>query len=417
MSVTSLKSRKNSSLLFFCEGISYAHIARSSIVAQWLKSLNYPVVVACTKVSSSLFAEKGFETVNIEITDPVDIYRRLRQNGIMYETKDLLKYYRQDRHLIESIQPRLILSEFRFTVLQLAKKYGIPSVGMTEAACHPSFVPDGSVPNPFAKPHFIPLWLLDFIARRTPVGKVINQQTIEYLSIPLQEASIAYKLEPLPTFFDYASQGDICLICDHPDLIPIDPLRPGDLFTGALLWQRPDPLPSEIARLNPDCKTVYVSLGTQESLPTDFLESYIEQLLKHNLQVIVSRGKRSFNLKLTHDRLFVFDFINDSKIFPYVDLLVYPGGAMTTYQALSCGVPLLALPAHANQHFYAEAIARNKLGSFFRPSRLKIEELVKATLSLLNNLEIKNSAKTFEKKLASFDAKEKIVNRIKALIN
>jgi len=416
MRVTNSEPKNTSPLLFFVEGISYAHIARSLILAQWLKSLNYPLVVACTQASSSLFTDNGFQTVTIEIADPKAIYRRLRQNGIMYEAKDLVKYYEQDKLLIENLQPRLIVSEFRFSALQLAKKYGIPSVGITEATCHPHFVPDGSVPDPFAKPRFIPLWLLDFIARRTPIGKKINRKTIEYISAPLRKASVASGLEPLPTFFDYASQGDICLLCDHPDFIPIKPLRQGDFYTGALLWERPEPLPPELLHLNPRKKTVYVSLGTQESLPTGFLTSYVKQLLKHGLQVVVSRGKRSFDLEVTHKRLFVFDFVNDSKIFPHVDLLVYPGGAMTTYQALSGGVPLIALPAHANQHFYAEAIVSHQLGCFFRPSRLRINSLVKATLRILANSKNKTNVEVFQKKLAVFDMRETILSHIEALI-
>ncbi|MDJ0577470.1 MAG: glycosyltransferase [Xenococcaceae cyanobacterium MO_234.B1] len=404
-------------IIIFSEGISYAHIARSLIIAQWLKQLSHPIVVACTEASSSLFSAEGLETVTIETADPMAIYWRLRQGSMMYETEDLLKYFKQDDRLIQHIQPRLIVSEFRFTALQLAKKYGIPSVGITEATCHPNFVPDGSVPDPFAKPRFLPLWLLDFISKRTKIGEKINQQTIENISISLREASKAYGLEPLPTFFDYASQGDICLLCDHPELIPIEPLRPGDIYTGALLWQRPEPLPAELFRLDSNKKTVYICPGTQESLLTSFLESYVKKLLKHGLQIIVSRGKRSLELTVAHENFFIFDFVNENKLLPKVDLIVYPGGAMTTYQALSCGVPLITLPAHANQHFYSEAIARNKLGCFFRPSRLKIDTLVRATLRLLKDSVSEASTKEFQKKLASFEGRETILSRVETLIS
>lgn len=137
---------------------------------------------------------------------------------------------------------------------------------------------------------------------------------------------MAYGTEVLPTFFDYASQGDICLFCDHPALIPINPLRPGDFYTGALLSERPEPLPSVLSRLDPGKKTIYVSLGTQESLPTHFLENYIQQLLSKNLQVIVSLGQRPLRMSIKHNNLFVFEFVNDSKLLALVDLMVYPEG-------------------------------------------------------------------------------------------
>ncbi|VEP14446.1 conserved hypothetical protein [Hyella patelloides LEGE 07179] len=404
-------------LLIFSEGISYAHIARSLIFARWLKQLDYSILVACPDSSSSLFQAEEFETISLKIAEPKAIYQRLRQGKMMYETKDLVQYFEQDDSLLKRIQPQLVISEFRFTALQLAKKYGIPSVGLTEATCHVNFVPDKTVPDPFAKPSFAPLWLLDFIAQKTVIGELINKQTIKNISISLREASVAYGLEPLPTFFDYASQGDICLICDHPDLVPIKSLRPGDIYTGAMLWERHEPLPLELSQLDTDKKTVYICPGTQESLPTDFLVSYIQKLLEQNLQVIVSRGKRNFDLTIDNKNLFIFDFINENKLLYQVDVMVYPGGAMSTYQALSCGVPLIPLPAHANQHFYAEALARNQLGYFFRPSRLKIDALVKKTLHLLNDSITKAATKKFQQKLDSFEAKETILKRIEKLLN
>lgn len=403
-------------ILLFSEGVSYGHIIRSLIIAKWLTSLNYQIIIACTKASSSLFINEGFKTVTIEIADPPAIYQRLRQGGMMYETADLIKYFEQDDYLIKSIQPVLIVSEFRFTALQLAKKYSIPSVGLTDATCHPNFVPDKTVPDSFAKPRFIPLSILDFISQRTTIGEQINKKTIKNISVSLREASIAYGLEPLPTFFDYASQGDICLLCDHPDLIPIKPLRPGDIYTGAMLWERSEPLPPELNNLDTNKKTVYICPGTQESLSTYFLISYIQKLLEQNLQVIVSRGKRNFELNIDNPNLFVFDFINENKLLSQVDLMVYPGGAMSTYQALSCGVPLIALPAHANQHFYAENIAKNGLGCFFRPSRLRIDTLIKATKEFLDSRETQTKMKKFQQKLVTYNPEKNILRHIKDLI-
>ena len=335
----------------------------------------------------------------------------------MYETEDLLNYFKQDEAIIEQFKPCLIVSEFRFTALQLAKKLGIPSVGMTDATCHPHFEINGTVPDPLAKPNFLPLWFFDFIAQKTPLGKQMNRQIVQKISTSLREASATYGLEVLPTFFDYASQGDICLLCDHPDLIPIHPLRSGDIYTGALLWENPDSLPPELTKLNSNYKTVYISLGTQESLPTNFLDNYVEELLKKKLQVIISRGKRSFNLDIQqNDTLYLFDFLNDSKVLPLVDTMIYPGGAMTTYQALSCGVPLIALPAHANQHFYSEALAHNQLGCFFRPSRLKIDALVEKTFHLLNNSITRAAIKKFQQKIGSFNPRDAILKQIEDLL-
>ena len=61
---------------------------------------------------------------------------------------------------------------------------------------------------------------------------------------------------------------------------------------------------------------------------------------------------------------------------------------MSTYQALVCEVPLLVLPAHVNQHFYAEAIARTKIGQYLLPSKITTRQLIKKTINMLSDQEL-----------------------------
>ncbi len=404
-------------ILFFCEGISFAHVARSLVVTKWLRDLGLPITVACAPSRAPLFRTIADSVASRQMADPKAIYSRLVQGSAMFETEELLGYFEEDEQLIRELKPGLIASEFRFTALQLANKHGIPCVGLTEATCHPAFIPEGTVPDSFAKPRFLPLEFLDYISQKTSIGRWLTRQTIDRISAPFRKASQAYGLDPLPTFFDYASQGDLCLLCDDPNLIPIANLRPGDLYTGALHWDPGDPAPPELARLDAGAQTVYVSLGTQESLGTDFVPEYVRRMLAHGVQIVLSRGNRPFTLDMADSKLFAFDFVNDLRVIPLTDLLVYPGGAMTTYAALSCGVPLLALPAHANQHFYAEAIARNHLGRFFRPSRLDVEELVKATLGMLSDESFRANARAFQARLLEFQGKGAVLARIRALLS
>lgn len=405
-----------SSILIFVEGMSFAHVIRALMIADWLRAARCPIVVACADRVAPHFRAKGFETLSLGEVDPALIYQRLSRGQPMYTADELTQYFQQDEQLIKRLQPSLIVSEFRITALQLAEHFGIPSIGITEATCHPEYKTEWSVlPDPFAKPRVAPLWLLDCLSRSSPLTERIKRRKLAESTAPFQAASVRYGLKPLPSFFDYLSQGDLCLICDHPALIPLHSLRPQDCYIGPLIWQRPDPLPDELSQLSPHKKTVYICPGTQNALSVKFLPSYIKQLLAHDLQVIVSRGRREFDLALSHPNLFVFDFVNDSKLMPLVDLMVYPGGSMTTYQALSNGVPLIALPAHINQHFCAEAIAHLQLGVFFRPSRLRARALTAATLRLLADVKTKQRVDYFKRVLTSMQPKDIFLERLSAV--
>ena len=406
-----------SPILIFCEAISYGHKARALIMARWLKPLGRKLIVACPENSSYMYTEDGFETVKLDIAEPTKIYSRLCQGRAMYVTEEVLNYYRQDDQLIADIKPCLIVSEFRFTAQQLAAKYGIPCVSIIETTTHPNFEPDLSLPDPYAKPTFIPIEILDFFSQKTPIGRIVKGFAEADLSQPMRQASKAYGLEVLPKYYDYLANADLCLLCDHPAMIPVHPLRPQDIYVGAMLLESSEPLPSELSKLDPNKKTVYLCPGTQGSLKTDFAEPYINLLLKAGIQVILSRGKRQFDISFNHPNLLVFDFINESKLLSQVDLVVYPGGLMTTYQSLYSGVPLMAIPAHANQLFCAQSIKRNHLGYYIRPSRLKVEKLMELTLDLLDNQNVKANVKSMQHQLTIFNGSQVAISRIKSLLN
>lgn len=376
------------SVLLFCEGISHGHLARALVMSQWLQNSSLQLRVVCPAKHASLFHQYRLATLPLSVADPALIYHRLRQGKAMYTREELIAYYREDKELLDEHQPDLVISEFRFTALQLAQQRSIPSVGMTDATCHPHLKILDRLPDPVAKPRFVPLPWLRALSNG-PVGRVLEGQFLQQAVAPFQQASQAVGLPTLESFFAYTSQGDLCLLCDDPRLIPIQALRPQDRYTGALLWQRTEPLPEKIIQLQPHIPTVYVALGTQPSLSTNFLPSYVQALLDRGAQVVVSKGNREVAINVRHSRLQVYDFINEGKLMPYIDVIVYPGGAMTTYQALTGQTALLVLPAHGNQHLYAQYIAHQGFGQFLLPSRTTTAKLVARTYQLLEDSALK----------------------------
>ena len=239
---TEMNPSSDAPILLVSEGISYCHVVRPLIIGRWLKELDLPILVACPKGHQQVFADEGFATTPIETADPVKIYSRLAKGKTLYEANELLEYFEQDQQLISQVSPRMIVADFRFTIQQLATQAGIPLVGITSASCHPNFPLDGTTPNPFVKPAFLPAEFIDAL-QKTFIGAVTRKLLVKQLSAPYRQASSKYGMPVLPTFFDYASQGDLCLLSDHPEIMPVSQLRPQDIYTGALIWERDDPLP------------------------------------------------------------------------------------------------------------------------------------------------------------------------------
>jgi UDP:flavonoid glycosyltransferase YjiC (YdhE family) len=382
------------------------------IIGRWLKELNKPILVACPKGHQQVFENEGYRTIPIETADPVAIYSRLAKGKTLYTTNELLEYFAQDEQLIKNVSPRLIVADFRFPLLQLAKRAGIPSVGITSASCHPNFPLDGTTPNPFVRPSFIPPEFIDAI-QKTFIGALTRKLLVSDLSRPYRKASAKYGLPMLPTFFDYASQGDLCLLSDHPEIMPIIQLRPQDLYTGALIWERDDALPAELSHLPADRRKVYITVGTQESMSLGFLEELLKRLLDEGYVVILSKGNRRFDVSIQDSRLFVFDFLNETKLLPLVDLYIYHGSAMSTYHGLYFGVPMISIPVQADQHFHSESLIRNGVGKLFRPVQLRVAKLVSTVRQIVDDPTFRHASKRTQSLLIKYSGRKEVVQRIR----
>ena len=402
-------------ILIFSESISFCHIVRPLILARWVRRLGYPIICACSEKARPIFQREGFETTSIKVGQPEKIYRDLALGRRMHSAENL--FFSDDERLIRSYKPRLIISDFRFSALQLAHALRIPSVNITSASCHPNFNRLSSLPDCLARPRFISPQLLQALYLRTPgLNKLLYQLVMKYHSAPLKRASGRAGLKPLTDFYQYAGLGDLVLISDHPDVLPLTQIRSQDMYIGALSWTRADPLPEELEQLDAEKKTVYISLGTQEALDVGFLHPLVDRLLSSGLQVIISRGGRK-SLPLPTRRLgcLIFDFINEQVLLPHVDVFLYHGGAMSTYEGLASGTPMVAIPAMSDQHYHAEALVRLGIGASVRPSSLNVEQLAQLVRNFALDLNLQARAKEWGARVRSYDRRDDIIERIAAM--
>ena len=404
-------------ILLFSEGISFCHVVRPLVIGKWIRSLgDIDLVVAAPANRVPFFAEEGFQTEVIQVADPREIYKRLSVGGPIYTIDDLDKYYLDDSRLLDRIEPQVVIADFRFPLLQLSQDRNIPTIGITSASCHPSFDNSGSVPNCFLKPRILPPAMIDY-ADGTFLGNTVRRQLLKQISRPYQVASRRHKMPVLESFFEYASLGDLCLLSDHPEVMPIEHLRPRDQYTGPLTWHRETRLPDGLSgTLSKASSVVYITVGTQESMDTGFVGPLAKSLTSRGITTVVSRGGRSFEMPFEHEKLFVFNFVNESKLLPLVDLWIYHGRALSTYNGLVFGVPMISIPQQADQHFHSLALERLQVGKLIRPRELVVTELVKLAMSFLEDNQIYDRCRFISDKLASTELQQRAKNRIRVFL-
>ena len=405
-------------ILLFSEGISMAHVLRPLLIARWLRTLGLPIVVACPATRQEFFVAEGFSTTIITIPNATALYARLQQPGqAMYTVAELHAEALEDEALLDKLDPCLVLADFRFTALLAAYKRGIPTVNISSVSCHPAF---DTIRSGWPEP-YLPTWMPETLGSKLYdrfLGAMIAQASLPRLASSLQELARQQGYPVLATFFEYASFGDLCLLCDHPAVMPLKQLRSQDVYTGALVWNRGDSLPARLADFDQHVPTIYITPGTQDALPVTMLEPYVKQLLAHGFQVILSKGQRAFELAFDHPQLVVVDFINNcADLLQHVDLFVHHGGQMSMYLGMTHGVPMLALPPIAECFFHAKAIEEQGVGQLLRPSRLTQAALMANTLDILTTTDYQLNATRLQQQIHSFDNRELVCTRIVQLLD
>lgn len=373
-----------SPVLLFCEAISHGHVVRCLGLAEALCAAGVGLVVAVPARLQHHFRAIGIAVADLQVVDTALLFARLCALEPTYTTAEIDGYYLQDKELLDRWRPRLVLSDHRVTAIQLAHRLGIPTVSLAEATVLPGFDPGScSLPDGLARPRWCPMPVLDAFAR-TSCWRRLAGRIARRLAEPWRVASRRHGAAELDTYLDYVSAGDLVLAADHPGLWPQVRLRPQDRYIGPCAARDHRPLPTELLdRIAGRVPLVYVSLGTQPALDPQLLLGELRGLLDAGYALVVSRGGRPVELPLTHERLLVLDFINDDLFLQHCDALVYGGGSCTTWKALAAGVPLVCLPAHPNQHFYADALGKAGVARLLRPNRLRRGQLVAAVRNAL----------------------------------
>ncbi|WP_165440598.1 glycosyltransferase [Rubripirellula amarantea] len=184
--------------------------------------------------------------------------------------------------------------------------------------------------------------------------------------------------------------------------MPVKNLRREDCYTGVLTWnQNREHQDTSFSYDGSNCKRIYITVGTQESMATDFLPEVIDALLKEGHYIIVSKGGRNFQIPRTHECLEVHDFLDENALLTTIDLWISHGSAMSIYNGLYYGVPIISLPVQADQHFHSVALLRLGVGDLLRPRDLRIETLLEKVKHVLTDAETRTRCNSLRKELTN----------------
>ena len=376
-------------ILCCVEGMSLGHVAKAATVCEALARRGAELHISVPQAHHKWFARVDATLVHSDVVDSSTFYDRFKAGLPPYDSQTLTGYLEQDAALISTVRPDLVLSEFRMTAIEVARSKDVPTIALTEATTIPTFpFSSAAVPDAHVKPAWMPPAILKRL-QSTPPGRRVLDQIVADNVAPWQEALKAFGLPQPENFFELVGSADLCLINDLPGLVDAPP-RPGrDIYTGPLLYDFPGAeafsLPARTDRLR-----AYITGGTQGTRQgTAGLEALCLDLLEAGWEVFLSGGNRLSDWSLDHANLHFLEFVDESELFPEIDLVVHPGGLMTAYRAMAFDLPQLLLPTHANQHYLCEALEVHKLGVMLRKRDRKTSKVRRAVRRLTTDADIR----------------------------
>ncbi|MGH7257575.1 MAG: glycosyltransferase [Nitrospiraceae bacterium] len=393
-------------ILFVAEAVSLAHVARAVSLAQTLDPARYEVHLACDPRYLALFDKISFPVHSIRTISSEAFRDRLIKGHPLYTVSDLREYAKQDLHLLATLNPDVVVGDFRLSLSVSARVAGIPYLSVTNAHW-----------SPYARSHFV----VPDIAISDRFGPRLGQALFSVFR-PAIFAHHAFALNKIRHDYGLPSLGydllhvftdaDEALYADLPELVPTFDRPSHHHYLGPVLWSS-DSIPSWWNELPTDRPLAYVSLGT--SGRSEALTRVLQALATLGVGAMVSTAGKPPPASLP-DRVWVSDYLPGIQAAERADFVVCNGGSATVYQALAAGVPVLGLPNNLDQYLMMDYVRKFAAGEYVRSGGASVEALTQVAAQILATASYRQQAESLRVSIRTQGSGERFVRVLESLL-
>ncbi len=335
----------------FADGGFLSHVTRSFEVGRTVaRCFGHRVVFVGEGAYMHIPRNAGFEvrpvyTVDREVT--MKLIRRAGLCSLSWWRDECDRLVRSDLDVLGELKPDLVVGDMRWSLCTSARVLKIPYVAITNAAWTRWYAEPIELPAGHLSTHL----LGDRLSRRF-FPKVKNLLTW-YYSLGYTDLRKRYGLPPVNSIFDLI-EGDMTLLADIPEYMPLTADAPPSFrYVGPILWQADLPVPSWLARIDPNRPTLYFTMGSTGD--TQFFDEAIRVFGDSDYQILITTGDQ-VKIPNPPSNIFVEDYAPGQVLMAVADAVVSHGGNGTVYQALSSGVPTIGFPSIFDQEINMQRV-------------------------------------------------------------
>lgn len=377
-----------------------AHVARPYTLALGLARTGWPAAslfFACDPRSQWMLNRAPMTVISLPAQPSEVFLDALEHEKPLYSAETLAAYVEQDRKLINSVKPDLIVGDFRLSLSVSARLEHVPYAAISNFHWSPySLQP---LPHTFDKLASMAgtsftqsLFNLVF-----PIGSYIHSRPMNLTRRRYGLQGSDFNLQQCYTDADYVLYEDI------PGWFPSKPIPAAHQFLGPIVFTPPARYPDWWETWPENKPVIYVTLGSSGDMR--ILDALIPALGTLNASVLFATAGRAEKRKYPKN-FYTSDFLPGLDCAKRSDLVIANGGSGTTKQALLAGKPVLSLVTNMDQELVATPIGKRGAGICLKRAFITKESVGGAIEKIIQNKNFRTQAEKISQEFQAWDSLE-----------
>lgn len=386
-------------ILFIGESISLAHVVRPYTLAKHMKDLGYEVHFASSNKYDNLIHFNN--TVHIDSVSSAYYFGQIAKGKTIYTEQILKTYIKDEIEIISKISPDLIVADCRPTLNISAKILKIPFINLCNAYWSPFSTLECPIPN-------IPVTRLlgDFVSQR--LMPYLTPKVMAHQCAAFRKVQDYWGLNQSEDIRKMYTDGDATVFMDIPALAPTQDLPSNSHYIGPVLWEPETRLPDW--DLNPNKKTIYISMNSSGGIKNESLErqkeKLIASLLERDYQIITNQTINNNNKNNNKNKnLYTAKMIPGIQASAKANLVICHGGSGTIYQALSAGKPIIGFCSNLDQQLGMRGVEKAGAGISYLSNESNMSKILQDVDTLIHSESVKNTVQKLRTKINNCHAK------------
>jgi MGT family glycosyltransferase len=396
------RSAPRKTIAIFCDGGFLAHVTRCFEVGRGLKEcFGHRVVFCCDGPYAHIPRDLGFEVVPVFTVDrnvTMRIAHSLLPPSMSWWKSVNARSVASDLEVMDSVRPDMVVGDLHWSLSTSARARGIPYVSITNACWTDKFAYAVDLPEEHISTKFLGRRLAE------KVFPLYTRAMVKYGAKGYYEVRKQHGLPPVQTMWE-AVEGDITLLCDLPEFMPVVRGVPLSYrYCGPLLWEANIEPPEWLSRLDPNRPTIYFTMGSTGN--ARFFEEAVRVFGNTQYQVLITTGGLA-EIRNPPPNVFIAKYAPGEALMAASDVVVSHGGNGTIYQALACGVPIIGLPAIFDQEINMRRVTSLGAGLQLSSKDYDGRLLEQAVRMILRDSGYRERCKTLAARIARMDGRRR----------